>query len=125
MERHPDKNSPFKLCAIALNGSRVMSVGYNRQKTDSWVAGLTRAAKIDKMYPSSRTPYISCFIHAETSALKQLRGDADTLVVLRIDLNGNLTMAKPCNVCMEAIRQSAIKRVYYSDKQGDIQCLRV
>lgn len=125
VDNHPDLKAPFKLCAVCLKGGRVMSVGYNRPKTDPFIAGLTKSARIDKMYPSSKTSWMSCNIHAETSAIKKLKSDVDTIVVIRRDLNGNLAMAKPCNVCMVAIRQTSIKKVYYSNSEGGISCLLV
>jgi deoxycytidylate deaminase len=77
------------------------------------------------MYDTSKTGYMSCNIHAETNALKRLKSDADTLFVVRRDMNGRLTMAKPCNVCMAAIRQTNIRKIFFSNERGEIEMIKL
>lgn len=125
VDKHPDQASRFKLCAVAMKGSRVLSIGYNRPKTDPNLFKIIVKNDISEMYETSKNGYISCNIHAETNALKRLKSDADTLFVVRRDLNGKLTMARPCNVCMAAIRQTTIKKVYYSNESGEIECIKL
>lgn len=125
VDKHPDSTSRFKLCAVALKGSRVMSIGYNRPKTDPNVFRVITTNRIDCMYKTSHTNYVSCNIHAESNALKRLKGDADTLFVIRRDLNGKLTMAKPCNVCMGFIAKTNIKTIFFSNEKGEIEEMRL
>lgn len=125
VDKHPDQESRFKLCAVTLKGSRVLTIGFNRPRTDPGLFKIIVKNDITEMYPTSKTDYISCNIHAETNALKRLKSDADTLFVVRRDLNGRLTMAKPCNVCMAAIKQTSIKKIYYSNQDGEIECIKL
>lgn len=43
------------------------------------------------------------YLHAEVSALIRGPRDADTLLVIRIDKQGNFVCAKPCPVCDLAV----------------------
>lgn len=122
VDKHPDTTSRFKLCAIALSGKRVMSIGYNRAKSDPMLSKLMLETPIIKMYEGSSRHYVSCNIHAETSALKKLKDSkADTLLVLRRNLNGELCMARPCNVCMAVLRKTTIKKIVYSNMNGFLE----
>lgn len=42
------------------------------------------------------------------------------LVVIRLDKNNNLCDSKPCVNCLNLIRKSNIKKIYYSDNYGNI-----
>ena len=42
------------------------------------------------------------------------------LIVIRIGADGNLCLSKPCLSCLEKIRKYGIKKIYYSDANGDI-----
>lgn len=44
-----------------------------------------------------------------------------SIVVLRIDMNGNLAESKPCKSCLNVLKQLNIKNVYYSSKNGIIK----
>jgi len=46
--------------------------------------------------------------------------DGLELLVVRINKTGNVTMARPCDVCGELIKDVGIKRVWYSDWEGRI-----
>jgi tRNA(Arg) A34 adenosine deaminase TadA len=73
---------------------------------------------------------LSC--HAEISALnkyyknnrkkkyKQIPLNKLTIVVIRIDSNGNLMNSKPCSQCISKIYNSGIKKVIYSTQDGTI-----
>ena len=49
------------------------------------------------------------------------------LLVIRIDKNNKLQMAKPCSHCLETIKQlNIIKNIYYSTGNGDeIKCEKI
>lgn len=65
---------------------------------------------------------ISC--HAEVNVLQKYnprRGPPlrkTTLIVIRIDTEGNLIQSKPCYHCCETIKQYGIKKIIYSDDDG-------
>ena len=57
------------------------------------------------------------FLHAEIAAIiKTLKTGEKPfrIVVERYDKDGNLKLAKPCPVCMEAIKEANIKVIEYS-----------
>jgi deoxycytidylate deaminase len=93
-----------KHVAIALKKNKIISVGMNSYvKTHPKQAYFAKLAGQDKRQ----------FLHAEVDAL--IRGaDADTLIVLRFSKKGELRNAKPCPVCMEAIKASKVKCVIHS-----------
>lgn len=55
--------------------------------------------------------------HSIYKAVKQSK-DIHSLVVTRFDSKGNFRNAKPCNVCMQAIKFYDIPEVYYSTEEG-------
>lgn len=68
----------------------------------------------------SRYPYLHAEAHAICSAgLDHCKGG--TLVVVRVQANGDLTMARPCSACQALINYVGIKDVYYSDWDGKVR----
>jgi deoxycytidylate deaminase len=67
--------------------------------------------------------------HAETMALKQIWGNkrkGATLISIRITKGQNLLAnAKPCPNCEKAIRESGIKKVYYSTEQRTMELMKL
>lgn len=58
-------------------------------------------------------------LHAELRALLNPKAaNCDTLIVGRVNRQGELCLARPCPVCQLAIFESGIKRVYYSTDNG-------
>ena len=58
-------------------------------------------------------------LHAELRALLNPKAaSCDTLVVGRVNRQGELCLARPCPVCQLAISESGIRRVYYSTDKG-------
>jgi len=41
-----------------------------------------------------------------------------SIYVYREDLNGDIADSKPCGACMRAIRESGIKNVFYTSRDG-------
>ena len=58
-------------------------------------------------------------LHAELRALLNPKSSScDTLVVGRVNRQGELCLARPCPVCQLAISESGIRRIYYSTDNG-------
>jgi len=93
-------NSPlsYQLGAVIFKGGKIISSGYN-----------------------------SGWVHAEHSALKKLKPNrakgADILVV-RVNKTG-LTMAKPCDNCQLRLRKNGIKRVFYTNANGEMEIMKL
>lgn len=54
------------------------------------------------------------FLHAEISVLLAARQDVHTLLIARIDSNGNPVPAKPCEICSIAIEQYNVREVFHT-----------
>jgi deoxycytidylate deaminase len=63
-------------------------------------------------------------IHSELSAImKYGRDDCSdcTFVNVRIDKNGEVSMAMPCMGCQSLLNQVGYKRVFYTDRNGEFK----
>ena len=58
------------------------------------------------------------YLHAEIAALVKARKEPYGILVVRITKSGLIRMARPCNICIMAIREAGIKNVYYSGNDG-------
>ena len=101
--------------AVAVYGHRIISSGYNSQKTD------TVQKKYNRYRFSEETP---ASIHAEIMCLKGLmnRNDIDfknvSLYIYRECKNGNTGLSRPCPSCMQFITDLGIRNIYYTNNGG-------
>ena len=59
-------------------------------------------------------------MHAEMALLKKCEeGAVDTVNVIRFKKNGEVTMAKPCRFCEIFLRNHGVKKVYYTNWEGE------
>lgn len=67
------------------------------------------------------------YLHSEVASLLNLHHSHKpySIFVSRKMRNGEWGMARPCNVCMQAIRTSGIKRIYFTNEEGQIQMEKV
>lgn len=101
----------YRLGAVVVKGSRVLSTGFN----DCSYNGITK----------TRTT------HAEEAAITKLlraRRFSDLvgsdLYVLRITKGGRTALSKPCDRCMHLIRSVGIRTVHYTTDSGTGQSIR-
>ena len=80
----------------------------------------------DKTHPAAYREYkngwAAC-LHAEMDVLRFAR-PGDTLEVLRISADG-IAMAKPCKFCQKMIEEKGIRKVRYTDPNGEWQSFKV
>ena len=97
--------------AIIVLRNEVVSTGYNRNKSHPLQAWYARAM--------GRPDAI--FLHAEMSALTKINKQPDfsiaKLFVFRETKRG-LGMAKPCEICTQALSEYGIKNIYYTTDNG-------
>lgn len=108
----------IKIGCCAVYKHKVISTGYNT----------VRSSPLQKKYNKYRfyedLPGSNHGSHAELSCLKPLidRDDIDfnkvQLYIWRKLGNGKLGMAKPCESCMQLIKQLGIKHLYYTTYDG-------
>jgi deoxycytidylate deaminase len=98
----------FKHGAVVLNKNRIISKGFNSLKTN----------------PQLKKKYNYWSIHAESQAIMRAN-KGDTILVVRILKDGSLTCSKPCDKCIEHARDNGIKKIYYSNWNGEIESLKL
>jgi len=101
----------YHLAAILRRGKQVVRVGTNTQKTHP---------KFKRTYSDGST---ASHMHAEMSVLRFAK-PGDTLEVMRF-AKQKLSMARPCQHCMEFIRQAGIKKVRFTNVSGAWEELRL
>ena len=87
---------PYQLGSLVIKGGKTLAIGYNNGKKHAEVHALTQLT------------------------VKQAKGG--DLIVVRVNKKG-LAMSKPCKNCQATIMLYGIKRVYYTDSDGNIQKL--
>lgn len=116
LAKNASKFSDFhkqKIGAIIVNKSRILSVGWNTQKTSTLQKTYNKRAS----QPWTDN-YPNC-MHAEINALqrlpKQLRDDLSKshLFVYR-ESNGVKRLAKPCKACEKALRDFGVVNIHYT-----------
>lgn len=101
-----------KIGAIIFDKSKIISKGYNHPQRS--IRHLKK--KFQKW---------SGTVHAEVDAIIKAKTDLKnlSLLVVRINKNNQLRMAKPCQHCMMYIEYVGIKKIYYSiDEYPYIEC---
>uniref|UniRef100_A0A6H1ZZ94 Putative CMP/dCMP deaminase zinc-binding n=1 Tax=viral metagenome TaxID=1070528 RepID=A0A6H1ZZ94_9ZZZZ len=102
----------YKVGAVIFNKKKIISVGHN---------SASRSLK------SFNREYIKFknSIHAEISSIIRARTDlkGSSILVVKINNSGELSMAKPCNYCLSYIKFVKIKNVYFSNRIGEIERL--
>lgn len=96
--------------AVVVKKAKVISAGHNELKTHTYLSRFTE-------FPH---------LHAETSAILKAGLDAccgSDLYVARVNRKGELANSKPCQTCQAVISNVNIRNVYYTNDQGDIECL--
>ncbi len=100
------------LAAVLWRKRRPVRVGINRNKT----------------HPKARRTFSggheAACLHAEMDALIAAQ-PGDVLEVMRWLKDGSLTMAKPCEHCQRWIKASGVRKVRYTDWNGQWKEMRV
>ena len=96
----------YHLAAILRRNGRGVKIGENTDKTHP---------RWKRQYPDGTW---ASHMHAEMNVLR-FSQPGDELEVMRFKkCSHNLTMAKPCSICMNAIEAAGIKKVKYTDWDG-------
>lgn len=83
------------------------------------------SAGINKFIKQSKIPSLRKTIHAEINVFenfpkKNIKGLVLDILVIRINKNHILKNSRPCNQCIEKLQKIGIRKVYYSDDNGNI-----
>ncbi len=112
LANNSDNQVVHKMACIGTDKrGRVISWGINSKKTHPYQSEMANATgNIHKIY-----------LHAEIACLVRSRKKIETLYICRLSNNGKLNMAKPCDICMEAIKIAKVSKVIYSTKYGTFE----
>ena len=103
----------YHLAAILKRDGRVIRVGENTHKTHP---------RFKRQYKDGTW---GSHMHAEMNVLRFAR-PGDEIEVMRFTKCGkHMTMAKPCPLCEEEIKKSGIKKVKYTNWEGEWEELEV
>ena len=95
--------------AVIVKSGRVVGTGYNKDRNHPLFVS-----------PEHIKPH--CSQHAEVSALREAKGNADgaILYVARVNNQGQDRNSRPCRLCQEAIIKSNIKKVIYTKGEANV-----
>ncbi len=108
-ELKKSNNPNYKIGAVIFKGSRIISSGFNKFRSSS--------------IPLKYRKYEDS-LHAEQSALlnadnwKLLKNSS--ILVIRLNKSGNLSMSFPCQYCYNSLEYVGIKWIYFSNRKGEI-----
>lgn len=99
----------YRLCAVIFDKKKIISIGINAKRHHHKLA-----PKFLKWEGS---------IHAEQAAILNAKCDlkGTSILVIRINKQGELRLAKPCHHCSDYLAYVGIRRIYYSTNIGEIK----
>lgn len=103
-------SSRKRVGAALFVGRRLLSLGFNNRRTN----------------PKQRTLFR--WEHAETNCLVGTRRFElcnATLYVVRLGLSGSFALSRPCPDCQRILRAAGIHSVWYTNKDGTPERLRI
>lgn len=113
-EKHQHHVEQYHLGAIILDRrGNILSTGFNSsQKTHP------KQLLYNKYKNNARI-----YLHAEIDALVKCKAKPYVMIIARINRKGELRIAKPCDGCIEAIRHSDLKKIYFTNNFGELVLL--
>jgi deoxycytidylate deaminase len=106
-ERAMNNGRQYHIAAILRRKGRVIRIGINSNKTHP---------RFLRKYPDGTW---GCHMHAEMDVLRFAQPGDDIEVMRFAKSTGEKTMAKPCRHCQKHLITSGIRRVTYTNEQGD------
>ena len=103
----------YHIAAILRRKGRVVKIGENTSKTHP---------RFKRQYSDGTW---GSHMHAEMNVLRFAK-PGDTIEVFRIAKEtGKYTMAKPCHFCVAAMKKAGIKKVKYTDWNGEWKVMKL
>ena len=106
------RHSGFNMGAVVLDKKGcVLNYGFN-----SYVKTHTRML-YNPMYNCEQI-----FVHAECDAIYGVnyKVEPHTIIVCRLNRRGEYMIAKPCQGCYLEIKKANIKKIYYTNENGEL-----
>jgi deoxycytidylate deaminase len=102
----------FRVGAVLLDGKRIVNAKTNTGKSHRILSAFTS-------FP---------LLHAETNCVISHgldHCDGLDIVVARVHMDGNLSMARPCETCRQVLGLAGIKKAYYTTWTGKWECEQI
>lgn len=99
-------------CVITDKRGRVVSSGINQRKTHPMQSHFAKLANREKH-----------FLHAEIAALVKCRKDPHTMYIGRLKKDNTPGMARPCPICLMAIKEAGVKQVVFTTDDGSLETI--
>jgi len=106
-----DTKTFYVASAVLDHKGRILSIAANSER---------KTHPLMKIYSEAIGGKHKIYLHAEIAALVKNRGDAESIIVIRVTRHKTLALAKPCPICQMAIEKAGIQRIYYTDIDGDL-----
>jgi len=104
----------FVIAATLDKRGRIISIGENYMKTHPLMDHYSNLLHI----PHKK------YLHAEVSALINSNNvQPHSIVVVRVNKEGGVCLAKPCPICERAIADFKVVKTYYSTDGGELKLL--
>ena len=123
LSKCPDNDNKFNLCAVSYSGTSVVSYAFNARVTEAAVEQYAKC--IHCMYDGKENDWFSYNRHAEVSVIKKSQGIITTVSVVRLTKNGDLALAKPCNVCVAYLRDNGVSQIVYSVNNNSFKKIKL
>ncbi|MFA5152968.1 MAG: hypothetical protein WC554_10435 [Clostridia bacterium] len=110
-----EKGKKFNIIAATLDShNNIVAIGKN-----SYI----KTHPIQFKYAKKLKNPDSIYLHAEIAALIKSKKSIQSIIVMRMGINGFILLSKPCTICTLALIELKIKIVYYSNNKGGLSIL--
>jgi len=103
-----DSKHEFTVGCVVYSGSTIIKTACNTSQYLGYRKNLF-------LYIPTRHAELNAIHGVEREVLKQA-----SVLVVRVDRKGKLVSAQPCSACLKGLIKAQIRRVYYSNYQGEI-----
>jgi len=111
-----DDTKKFFVAAVTLDvKGQILSIRSNSYKTHP---------KMVKLSQSAQWGTKKIFLHAEVAALVSSQNKVHTIIIARMRRDGSLAIARPCPICQLAIKEAKVKKIYFTNEQGELTLLK-
>jgi cytidine deaminase len=116
IELAKQNNEKFKLASIITVNGRTVASAFN----------VSKSHPLQYKYAKKVGREEAIYLHAELLCIIRAKGRGDTLIVARVGKNGEVKLAKPCSICMEAIRhETDIRVIHYTISDNEYGTIEI
>jgi tRNA(Arg) A34 adenosine deaminase TadA len=106
----------YKHGAVLVKGGSIINTSSNKDKFCSFGARFRNPNEgIATLHAE-----LGCILNLDRSVTK-----GTTIYVVRVNRDGKLRMSKPCSMCSTALEHVGVKKVFYSNKEGEIDSYKL